>query len=84
VEDRPLKMCKDVPFDLELAKSIIQPKRLNRKGLLQSTHQVDLMKYDKKLVEVVKRSDVHFKPKGANMLTQRDVLLKKLNLLKEK
>jgi hypothetical protein len=26
VEDRPLKMCKDVPFDLELAKSIIQPK----------------------------------------------------------
>jgi len=41
------------------------------------------MKDDKKLVEVAKRSDVHFELKGVNMLTQRDVLLKKLNLLKE-
>ncbi len=34
VEDRPLEMCMDVPFDLEPTKSIIQPKRLNEKGLL--------------------------------------------------
>jgi hypothetical protein len=83
VEDRPLKMCKNVPFDLEPAKSIIQPKRLNGKGLLQSTCQINLMKDDKKLAEITKRSDVHFEPKGADMLTQRDVLLKELNLLKE-
>jgi hypothetical protein len=31
VKDKPLEMCKDVPFDLEPTKSIIQPKRLNRK-----------------------------------------------------
>jgi hypothetical protein len=49
VEDKPLEMCKDVPFDLEPTKSIAQPRRLNEKGLLQSTRQVDLMKDDRKL-----------------------------------
>jgi hypothetical protein len=34
VENKPLEMCKDVPFDLEPAKSITQLKRLNEKGLL--------------------------------------------------
>jgi hypothetical protein len=34
VENKPLEVCKDVPFDLELAKSITQPRRLNRKELL--------------------------------------------------
>jgi hypothetical protein len=42
------------------------------------------MKDDKELAEVAKGSDVHFKPKRADMLTQKDVLLKELNLLKEK
>jgi hypothetical protein len=32
------------------------------------------MKDDKKLAKVAKRSDVHFQLKGANMLTQKDVL----------
>jgi hypothetical protein len=34
VEDRPLEMCMDIPFDLKLAKLIIQPTRLNKEGLL--------------------------------------------------
>jgi hypothetical protein len=68
VEDRPLEMCKDVPFDLELAKSITQLRRLNKKGILQSTHQVDLMKDDRMSVEVAKGSDVHVEPKGVDML----------------
>jgi hypothetical protein len=33
----PLEMCMDVPFDLKLAKLIIQPTWLNEEGLLQST-----------------------------------------------
>ncbi len=76
MEDRPVEMCKDVPFDLERAKSIIQPRRLNRKGLLSSTHQVDLMKNDKKSSEITKGSDVHVESKRVNMLTQIDVWLK--------
>jgi hypothetical protein len=76
VEDRPLEMCKDVPFDLEPTKSIIQPRRLNRKGLLSSIHQIDLMKNDKKSTEVAKGSDVNVESKGVNMLTQIDVSLK--------
>jgi hypothetical protein len=38
VEDIPLEMCKDVPFDLELAKLITQLRGLVREGLLQSVH----------------------------------------------
>jgi hypothetical protein len=34
VEDKPLRVCKDVPFDLELAKSIIQLRRWNKEELL--------------------------------------------------
>jgi hypothetical protein len=34
VENKPLEMCRDVLFDLELAKSIIQLTRLNIKELL--------------------------------------------------
>jgi hypothetical protein len=34
VEDRPLEMCMDVPFDLKLIKLIIQPTGLNDKELL--------------------------------------------------
>jgi hypothetical protein len=57
---------------------------LNEKGLLQSTRQVDFMKDDKKLAQVARGSDVHVKPKGTDMLTQRDMLLNELNLLKSK
>jgi hypothetical protein len=41
------------------------------------------MKDDKKLVEV-EGNDVHVEPKGAKMLTQIDVSLKELNMLKRK
>jgi hypothetical protein len=82
MEDKPLEMCKDVLFDLELTKSVAQPKGLNEKGLLQSTCQVDLTKDDRKLIQVTKGNDVHVKLKGTNMLTQRNMSLKKLNLLK--
>ncbi len=34
VEDRLLEVCKDVPFDLKLAKTITQPRRLNKEELL--------------------------------------------------
>jgi hypothetical protein len=34
------------------------------------------MKDDRKLIEVAKGSDVHVKPKGIDMLTQKDVSLK--------
>jgi hypothetical protein len=34
VEDKPLEMCRDVSFDLEMAKSITQLIRLNREELL--------------------------------------------------
>jgi hypothetical protein len=69
-------MCKDVLFDLEAAKSIIQPRRLNRKRLLSLTCKVDLMKDDKKSAEVAKGSDVHVESKGVNMFPQIDVSLK--------
>jgi precorrin-2 methylase len=84
VENRPLEMCMDVPYHLKLAKLITQPTRLNAEGLLQSTHQVILMKDGKRSTEVAKVNDVHVKPKGACMLTQRDVSSKELNLLKRK
>jgi hypothetical protein len=77
-------MSKDVPFDLEPAKSITQSRGFNGEGLLQLTHQVNLMKDDKKLAKVTKGSDVHVKPKRVDMLTQKYVSLKKLNLLKRK
>jgi hypothetical protein len=56
------KMCKDVLFDLEPTKSISQLRGLNREELLQSMHQVDLMKDDKKSIEVAKEVDVHVEP----------------------
>ncbi len=73
MEDKPLEICKDVPFDLEPTKSIIEPRRLNKEGLLQSTCQVDLMKDDKRLAKVTKGSDVHVEPKGTNLLMQINV-----------
>jgi len=42
------------------------------------------MKDGKRLIEIAKRSDVHVKPKRVDMLTQRDVSLRELNLLKRK
>jgi hypothetical protein len=42
------------------------------------------MKDGRKSIEVAKGNDVHVKPKGANMLMQRNVSLRKLNLLKRK
>jgi hypothetical protein len=42
------QLCKDVPIDLELAKSIGQLRGLNREELLQPMHQVNLMKDDKR------------------------------------
>ncbi len=84
MEDRPLEMCMDVPFDLKSTKLIIQPTRSNGEGLLQLTHQVDFMKDSKRSVEVAKGIDVHVKPKGAYMLTQKDMSLKELNLIKRK
>jgi hypothetical protein len=59
VENKPLEMCRDLSFDLELAKSIIQLRGLNIKELLQSMRQVNLMKDDKRLAKVVKEVDVH-------------------------
>jgi len=44
VEDRPLEMCMDVPFDLKPIKLITQSIGLNGKGLLQLTHHINLMK----------------------------------------
>ncbi len=44
--------------------------------MLQSTHQVDLMKDGKRLVEVAKGNDVHVESKGVDMLVQIDVSLK--------
>ncbi len=66
----------DVFFNLKLAKLIIQLIGLNEQGLLQSTHQVDLMKNGKRLVEVAKGNDVHVESKGVDMLVQIDVSLK--------
>jgi len=48
------------------------------------TCQINLMKDDRRLAEITKGSDVHVKLKGVDMLTQRDVLLKELNLLNRK
>jgi hypothetical protein len=42
------------------------------------------MKDDKKSAKVAKGIDVHVEQKRVDMLTQRNVLLKKLNLLKRK
>ncbi len=42
------------------------------------------MKDDKRSTKMTKEGDVHVKPTRANMLTQRDVSLKELNLLKMK
>jgi hypothetical protein len=42
------------------------------------------MKDDKWSAEVAKEGDVHVEPTGADMLTQRNLLLKELNLLKIK
>jgi hypothetical protein len=42
------------------------------------------MKDGKRSAKVAKGSDVHVKPKKAYMLTQKDVSLKELNLLKRK
>jgi hypothetical protein len=76
VEDKPLEICMDIPFDLK-------PAKLNEEGLLQSTCQIDLMKDAKRSARVAKGSDVHVKPKGAYMLMQKNVSLKELNLLKK-
>jgi hypothetical protein len=84
IKDRQLEMCMDVPFDLKLAKLITRLIRLNKEGLLQSTRQVDLMKDGRRSTKVAKGSDVHVELKGADMLTQKDVSLKELNLLKRK
>jgi len=54
-----MKMCKDVPFDLEPAKSIGQLKGLNKEELLQLMHQVNLMKDDKRSIEMAKEVDVN-------------------------
>jgi hypothetical protein len=72
-------MCRDVSFDLELAKSITQLRRLNREELLQLIHQIDLMKDYKRSIEVTKEGDVHVERTRVDMLTQRDVSLKELN-----
>jgi hypothetical protein len=42
------------------------------------------MKDDKRLAEMAKEGDVHVKPIRVGMLTQRDVSIKELNLLKKK
>jgi hypothetical protein len=84
VEDKPLEMRMDVSFDLKSAKLVIQLIGLNGEGLLQLTCQIDLIKDDRRSTKVAKGSDVHVEPKGANMLMQRDVSLKELNLLKKK
>jgi hypothetical protein len=47
-------------------------------------HQIDLMKDDKRSIEATKEGDVHVERTGVDMLTQRDVSLKELNLLKRK
>ncbi len=67
MEDRPLEMCMDALFYLKLAKLIFQLIGLNRKGLLQSTCQVNLMD-GRRSTEVAKGNDVHVKPKGIDML----------------
>jgi hypothetical protein len=46
-------------FDLEPAKSITQLKGLNKEELLQLMHQINLMKDDKRSIEVIKEGDVH-------------------------
>jgi hypothetical protein len=42
------------------------------------------MKDDKRSTKVAKEGDIHVEPTGVDMLMQRDVLLKELNLLKRK
>ncbi len=43
-----------------------------------------MMKDDKRSIEMTKEGDVHVKPTRVDMLTQRNVSLKELNLLKMK
>jgi hypothetical protein len=62
VENKPLEMCRDVSFDLEPIRSIAQLLALNKRELLQLMRQIDLMKDDKRLVEVAKEVDVHVEP----------------------
>jgi hypothetical protein len=73
-------VCKDVPFDLKLAKTITQPRRLNKEELLWLIHQIDLMKDRKWSTKVAKEGDVHVELIGADMLMQRNVSLKELEL----
>jgi hypothetical protein len=47
-------------------------------------YQVNLMKDGKRSVEMAKKGDVHVQSTRADMLMQRDVSLKELNLLKRK
>ncbi len=84
VEDRLLEVCKDVPFDLKLAKTITQPRRLNKEELLWLIHQIDLMKDRKWSTKVAKEGDVHVELIGADMLMQRNVSLKELELFFKK
>ncbi len=43
-------------------------------------HQINFMKDDKRSAEVAKEGDVHFESTKVDILTQRDVSLKELNL----
>jgi hypothetical protein len=47
-------------------------------------HQVNLTKDDKRSTKVAKEGGVHVEPTRVDMLTQKDVSLKELNLLKRK
>jgi hypothetical protein len=47
-------------------------------------YQVNLMKDGKRSAELAKEGDVHVQSTRADMLTQKDVSLKELNLLKKK
>jgi hypothetical protein len=84
VEDRPLEMCMDVPFDLKPIKLITQLIGLNGKGLLQLARHINLMKDGKRSSKITKENDVHVEWKRVDMLTQKDVSLKDLNLFKRK
>jgi hypothetical protein len=84
VVDRPLEMCMDVPFDLKPIKLITQLIGLNGKGLLQLTRHINLMKDGKRSIKITKENDVHVEWKRVDMLTQKDVSLKDLNLFKRK
>ncbi len=59
MEEKPLEMCMDVLLDLGCAKSIIQPRGLNKEAILQSTRQVHLTKDDNRSTKMAKENDVH-------------------------